>query len=171
METRELLKKVRQIEIKTRGMVNHLFSGEYKSVFKGRGMAFSEVREYQFGDDIRSLDWNVSARLDHPFVKVFEEERELTVMLVVDFSRSGNFGSVAQTKNEIAAEICAVLAFSAIKNNARKWPMHCWAPIPNGFCSGFFPTDWWNCSLPCACKSFCASRESRSDRSDCWPWS
>src|SRR5512137_44230 len=117
METRDLLKKVRQIEIKTRGLVNHVFSGEYHSVFKGRGMEFSEVREYQFGDDIRSIDWNVSARFNHPFVKVFEEERELTVMLVVDFSRSGNFGSVLQTKNEIAAEICAVLAFSAIKNN------------------------------------------------------
>ncbi|MEW6512118.1 MAG: DUF58 domain-containing protein [Bacteroidota bacterium] len=117
MDTRELLKKVRQIEIKTRGVVNQIFSGEYHSVFKGRGMEFSEVREYQFGDDIRSIDWNVSARLNHPFVKVFEEERELTVMLVVDFSRSGTFGSVRQTKNEIAAEICAVLAFSAIKNN------------------------------------------------------
>jgi uncharacterized protein (DUF58 family) len=117
MDTRELLKKVRQIEIKTRGMVNQIFSGEYHSVFKGRGMEFSEVREYQFGDDIRTIDWNVSARFNHPFVKVFEEERELTVMLVVDFSRSGDFGSVKQTKNEIAAEICAVLAFSAIKNN------------------------------------------------------
>lgn len=117
MDTRELLKKVRQIEIKTRGVVNQIFSGEYHSVFKGRGMEFSEVREYQFGDDIRSIDWNVSARFNHPFVKVFEEERELTVMLVVDFSRSGTFGSVRQTKNEIAAEICAVLAFSAIKNN------------------------------------------------------
>jgi uncharacterized protein (DUF58 family) len=117
VDTRELLKKVRLIEIKTRGVVNQIFSGEYHSVFKGRGMEFSEVREYQFGDDIRSIDWNVSARLNHPFVKVFEEERELTVMLVVDFSRSGNFGTVEQTKNEIAAEICAVLAFSAIKNN------------------------------------------------------
>jgi len=117
METRELLKKVRQIEIKTRGMVNQVFSGEYHSVFKGRGMEFSEVREYQFGDDIRSIDWNVSARFNHPFVKVFEEERELTVMLVVDFSRSGEFGTGRQLKNEIAAEICAVLAFSAIKNN------------------------------------------------------
>jgi uncharacterized protein (DUF58 family) len=117
MDTRELLKKVRQIEIKTRGLVNQIFSGEYHSVFKGRGMEFSEVREYQFGDDIRTIDWNVSARFNHPFVKVFEEERELTVMLLVDFSRSGNFGSVRQTKNEIAAEICAVLAFSAIKNN------------------------------------------------------
>lgn len=117
METRELLKKVRRIEIKTRGMVNQVFSGEYHSVFKGRGMEFSEVREYQFGDDIRSIDWNVSARFNHPFVKVFEEERELTVMLVVDFSRSGEFGTGKQLKNEIAAEICAVLAFSAIKNN------------------------------------------------------
>lgn len=117
MDTRELLKKVRQIEIKTRGMVNQVFSGEYHSVFKGRGMEFSEVREYQFGDDIRSIDWNVSARFNHPFVKVFEEERELTVMLLVDLSHSGNFGSAIQMKNEIAAEICAVLAFSAIKNN------------------------------------------------------
>ncbi len=117
METRELLKKVRQIEIKTRGVVNQIFSGEYHSVFKGRGMEFSEVREYQYGDDIRSIDWNVSARFNHPFIKIFEEERELTVMLLVDFSRSGNFGSAKQLKNEIAAEICAVLAFSAIKNN------------------------------------------------------
>jgi uncharacterized protein (DUF58 family) len=98
-------------------MVNQVFSGEYHSVFKGRGMEFSEVREYQFGDDIRSIDWNVSARFNHPFVKVFEEERELTVMLVVDLSRSGEFGSGSHMKNEIAAEICAVLAFSAIKNN------------------------------------------------------
>ena len=117
MDTRELLKKVRQIEIKTRGVVNQIFSGEYHSVFKGRGMEFSEVREYQYGDDIRSIDWNVSARFNHPFIKVFEEERELTVMLLVDFSRSGNFGSATHLKNEIAAEICAVLAFSAIKNN------------------------------------------------------
>jgi len=117
LETRELLKKVRQVEIKTRGMVNQVFSGEYHSVFKGRGMEFSEVREYQFGDDIRTIDWNVSARFNHPFVKVFEEERELTVMLLVDFSHSGNFGTGMQLKNEIAAEICAVLAFSAIKNN------------------------------------------------------
>jgi uncharacterized protein (DUF58 family) len=117
MDTRELLKKVRQIEIKTRGFVNQIFSGEYHSVFKGRGMEFSEVREYQYGDDIRSIDWNVSARFNHPFVKIFEEERELTVMLLVDQSSSGNFGTVKQLKNEIAAEICAVLAFSAIKNN------------------------------------------------------
>src|SRR5512140_1926844 len=117
MDTHELLKKVRLIEIKTRGIVNQVFSGEYHSVFKGRGMEFSEVREYQFGDDIRTIDWNVSARFNHPFVKVYEEERELTVMLVVDFSRSGSFGTARQLKNEIAAEICAVLAFSAIKNN------------------------------------------------------
>ena len=117
METRELLKKVRQVEIKTRGLVNQIFSGEYHSVFKGRGMEFSEVREYQFGDDIRQIDWNVSARFDRPFVKIFEEERELTVMLLVDLSASGEFGSAEQLKNEIAAEICAVLAFSAIKNN------------------------------------------------------
>jgi uncharacterized protein (DUF58 family) len=117
MDTREILKKVRQIEIKTRGVVNQIFSGEYHSVFKGRGMEFSEVREYQYGDDIRSIDWNVSARLNHPFVKVFEEERELTVMLLVDLSRSENFGTSRQLKSEIATEICAVLAFSAIKNN------------------------------------------------------
>lgn len=117
MDTRELLKKVRQIEIKTRGLVNQVFSGEYHSVFKGRGMEFSEVREYQYGDDIRLIDWNVSARFNHPFVKVFEEERELTVMLLVDFSASGTFGSGTQLKHEVAAEICAVLSFSAIKNN------------------------------------------------------
>jgi uncharacterized protein (DUF58 family) len=117
MDTREILKKVRQIEIKTRGVVNQVFSGEYHSVFKGRGMEFSEVREYQYGDDVRTIDWNVSARLNHPFVKIYEEERELTVMLVVDFSRSGQFGTVTALKNDIAAEICAVLAFSAIKNN------------------------------------------------------
>lgn len=117
MDTRELLKKVRQVEIKTRGVVNQIFSGEYHSVFKGRGMEFAEVREYQFGDDIRTIDWNVSARFNHPFVKIFEEERELTVMLLVDCSRSGQFGTGGQMKDEIAAEICAVLAFSAIKNN------------------------------------------------------
>src|ERR1051325_1440015 len=108
METAELLKKVRKIEIRTKGLVNQIFSGEYHSVFKGRGMAFSEVREYQFGDDIRTIDWNVSARFNHPFVKVFEEERELTVMLLVDVSRSGEFGTVTQLKKEVAAEICAV---------------------------------------------------------------
>jgi uncharacterized protein (DUF58 family) len=117
MTTSELLKKVRQIEIKTRGMVNHVFSGEYHSVFKGRGMEFSEVREYQYGDDIRKIDWNVTARNNKPFIKIFEEERELTVMLLVDLSRSGEFGTSAAMKNEIAAEICAVLAFSAIRNN------------------------------------------------------
>ena len=117
MTTSELLKKVRQIEIKTRGMVNHVFSGEYHSVFKGRGMEFSEVREYSYGDDIRQIDWNVTARHGKPFVKIFEEERELTVMLLVDVSKSGDFGTVSATKQEIATEICAVLAFSAIRNN------------------------------------------------------
>jgi uncharacterized protein (DUF58 family) len=117
METAELLKKVRAIEIRTRGFVNQIFSGEYHSVFKGRGMAFSEVREYQWGDDIRSIDWNVSARLNHPYVKIFEEERELTVILLVDVSGSGDFGTVRQLKRDTAAELCAVLAFSALKNN------------------------------------------------------
>ncbi len=117
METSELLKKVRKIEIRTKGLVNQIFSGEYHSVFKGRGMAFSEVREYQFGDDIRTIDWNVSARFNHPFVKVFEEERELTVMLLVDVSGSGEFGTVQQLKRDVAAELCAVLAFSALQNN------------------------------------------------------
>ena len=101
MTTTEILKNVRKIEIKTRGVVNQIFSGEYHSVFKGRGMNFSEVREYQYGDDIRSIDWNVSARYNHPYIKVYEEERELTVMLIVDFSRSGNFGTVEKFKNEI----------------------------------------------------------------------
>lgn len=117
LDTADLLKKVRKIEIRTKGLVHQIFSGEYHSVFKGRGMAFSEVREYQFGDDIRSIDWNVSARFNHPFVKIFEEERELTVMLLVDVSGSGEFGTVRQMKKEIAAEISAVLAFSAIQNN------------------------------------------------------
>lgn len=117
METAELLKKVRKIEIRTKGLVNQIFSGEYHSVFKGRGMAFSEVREYQFGDDIRTIDWNVSARFNHPFVKIFEEERELTVMLLVDVSGSGEFGTVHQMKRDVAAELCAVLAFSALQNN------------------------------------------------------
>jgi uncharacterized protein (DUF58 family) len=116
-ETTELLKKVRKIEIRTKGLVNQVFSGEYHSVFKGRGMAFSEVREYQHGDDIRLIDWNVSARFNHPYVKVFEEERELTVMLLVDVSGSGEFGTVEQMKKDIAVELCAVLAFSAIQNN------------------------------------------------------
>ena len=116
METKELLKKVRQLEIRTRGMVNQIFSGEYHSVFKGRGMAFSEVREYQLGDDVRTIDWNVTARFDHPFVKIFEEERELTVMLLVDLSGSQFFGSQGQLKRDIAVEISAILAFSAMKN-------------------------------------------------------
>jgi uncharacterized protein (DUF58 family) len=114
---REILRKVRRIEITTRGLVNEVFSGEYHSVFKGRGMNFAEVREYQYGDDIRSIDWNVSARQGHPYVKIFEEERELTVMLVVDVSASGDFGSMERLKGEVAVEICALLAFSAIKNN------------------------------------------------------
>lgn len=117
MIPKDILKKVKRIEIQTRGLVNDVFSGEYHSVFKGRGMEFSEVRQYQIGDDIRTIDWNVSARMGHPFVKVFEEERELTVMLLVDVSSSGNFGTVEQMKGEIATEICALLAFSAIKNN------------------------------------------------------
>lgn len=117
MLTKELLKQVRQIEIRTRGIVNDVFSGEYHSVFKGRGIEFSEVREYNFGDDIRSIDWNVSARFGHPFVKIFEEERELTVMLLVDLSGSLAFGSVEKTKQQIAAELSAILAFSALKNN------------------------------------------------------
>ncbi|MBC8204760.1 DUF58 domain-containing protein [bacterium] len=115
--SKEILKKVRLIEIKTRGLVNEMFSGEYHSAFKGRGIEFSEVREYQFGDDIRNIDWNVSARMGHPYVKVFEEERELIVMLLVDMSASGDFGSDRKTKNELAAELSAVLAFSALKNN------------------------------------------------------
>lgn len=117
METTELLKKVRKIEIKTRGLSNHIFSGEYHSAFKGRGMAFSEVREYQPGDDIRSIDWNVTARFNHPYVKVFEEERELTVMLLVDISGSGSFGTKKQFKKDLITELCAVLSFSAIQNN------------------------------------------------------
>jgi len=117
MIPREILKKVRRIEIATRGLVNDVFSGEYHSVFKGRGMNFAEVREYQYGDDIRSIDWNVTARTGMPFVKVFDEERELTVMLVVDVSASGEFGTRERMKGEIAVEICALLAFSAIKNN------------------------------------------------------
>lgn len=114
---REILKKVKQIEISTRSIVNEVFSGEYHSVFKGRGMEFAEVREYQMGDDVRTIDWNVSARMGHPYVKVFDEERELTVMFLVDVSSSGNFGTAFQLKREIAAELAAVLAFSAIKNN------------------------------------------------------
>ncbi|ASU35086.1 DUF58 domain-containing protein [Mucilaginibacter xinganensis] len=116
-DTKELLKKVRKIEIKTRGLSNHLFSGEYHSAFKGRGMAFSEVREYQVGDEIRTIDWNVTARFNHPYVKVFDEERELTVMLLMDVSGSENFGTLMQQKQDLATELCAVLAFSAIQNN------------------------------------------------------
>lgn len=117
METTELLKKVRQIEIKTRGLSNNIFAGQYHSAFKGRGMAFSEVREYQFGDDIRDIDWNVTARFHRPYVKVFEEERELTVMLMVDVSGSLEFGTVRQMKKDMVTEIAATLAFSAIQNN------------------------------------------------------
>ena len=117
MDTREILKKVRQIEIKTRGVVNEIMSGEYHAVFKGRGMNFAEVREYQIGDDVRAIDWNVSARMGHPYVKLFEEERELLVMLLCDVSSSSHFGSGAQLKMEMASELAAVLAFSAIRNN------------------------------------------------------
>jgi uncharacterized protein (DUF58 family) len=117
METSELLKRVRQIEIKTKGLSNNIFAGEYHSAFKGRGMAFAEVREYQYGDDIRDIEWNVTARFNKPFVKVFEEERELTVMLCVDVSGSLEFGSVVQTKRRMLTEIAATLAFSAIQNN------------------------------------------------------
>lgn len=117
METAELLKKVRHIEIKTRGLSNHIFSGEYHSAFKGRGMSFSEVREYQFGDDVRSIDWNVTARTQKPHVKIFEEERELTVILLIDVSRSSFFGTRTQSKNELIAELAAILSFSAIQNN------------------------------------------------------
>lgn len=117
MEATELLKKVRKIEIKTRGLSRNIFAGEYHSAFKGRGMAFSEVREYQYGDDIRNIDWNVTARFNHPFIKVYEEERELTVMLLVDVSGSRNFGTVTQLKKNIITEISAVLSFSAIQNN------------------------------------------------------
>ena len=117
METTELLKKVRKIEIRSRGLTRQIFAGEYHSAFRGRGMAFSEVREYQFGDDIRSIDWNVTARFGHPYVKIFEEERELTVMLLVDVSRSGDFGTVSSTKRELMTEIAAVLAYSVIANN------------------------------------------------------
>ncbi|MBL7941951.1 MAG: DUF58 domain-containing protein [Flavobacteriales bacterium] len=117
MDSTELLKKVRAIEIKTRGLSSHIFSGEYHSAFKGRGMAFSEVREYVPGDEIKNIDWNVTARMGHPYVKVFEEERELTVMVLVDVSGSGNFGTRKQTKRSLITELTATLAFSAIENN------------------------------------------------------
>lgn len=117
MDTAELLSQVRKIEIKTRGLSSNIFAGEYHSAFKGRGMAFSEVREYQYGDDVRDIDWNVTARFNKPYVKVFEEERELTVMLMVDVSGSLDFGTVRQTKREMVTEIAATLAFSAIQNN------------------------------------------------------
>lgn len=117
MEATELYKKVRKIEIKTRGLTNQIFSGQYHSAFKGRGMTFSEVREYQYGDDIRNIDWNVTARFHRPFVKIFEEEREMTVMLLIDVSGSNDFGSIGSTKRDITAELAAVLAFSAIQNN------------------------------------------------------
>ena len=117
METSEILKRVRQIEIKTRGLSSNIFAGEYHSAFKGRGMAFSEVREYQYGDDIRDIEWNVTARFNKPYVKVFEEERELTVMLLIDVSGSLNFGTERQLKKNMVTEIAATLAFSAIQNN------------------------------------------------------
>ncbi len=117
MEASELLKRVRKIEIKTRGLSRNIFAGEYHSAFKGRGMTFSEVREYQYGDDVRSIDWNVTARFNHPYIKVFEEERELTVMLLVDVSGSREFGTVTQQKKNLITELSAVLAFSAIQNN------------------------------------------------------
>ena len=117
MEASELIKKVRKIEIKTRGLSKHIFAGQYHSAFKGRGMAFSEVREYQYGDDIRNIDWNVTARFNHPYIKIFEEERELTVMLLVDVSGSRDFGTQVQLKKNLITEVSAVLAFSAIQNN------------------------------------------------------
>lgn len=117
METSDILKRVRQIEIKTKGLSNNIFAGEYHSAFKGRGMTFSEVREYQYGDDIRDIEWNVTARFNKPYIKVFEEERELTVMLLVDVSGSLNFGTMTQMKRDMVTEIAATLAFSAIQNN------------------------------------------------------
>lgn len=117
METQEIIKKVRKIEIKARGLSSNIFAGQYHSAFKGRGMAFSEVREYQFGDDVRDIDWNVTARFHRPYIKVFEEERELTVMLLIDVSGSLDFGTVKQMKRDMVTEIAATLAFSAIQNN------------------------------------------------------
>lgn len=135
METSELLKRVRQIEIKTRGLSSNIFAGQYHSAFKGRGMAFSEVREYQYGDDVRDIDWNVTARFDKPFIKVFEEERELTVMLLIDVSNSLDFGTVKQLKKSMVTEIAATLAFSAIQNNDKIGVI-------------FFPTVLRSLSLP-----------------------
>lgn len=117
METSDILKKVRKIEIKSRGLTRQIFSGEYHSAFKGRGMAFSEVREYQYGDDIRNIDWNVTARLNHPYIKIFDEERELTVMLLIDVSGSNEYGTRKQLKEDLMTEIAALIAFSAIHNN------------------------------------------------------
>ena len=117
METSDLIKKVRKIEIKTRGLSHNIFAGEYHSAFKGRGMSFCEVREYQYGDDVRDIDWNVTARFNKPYIKVFEEERELTVMLVIDLSESLDFGTVRQTKRDMVTEIAATIAFAAIQNN------------------------------------------------------
>ena len=117
METSEILKRVRKIEIKTRGLSQNIFAGQYHSAFKGRGMAFSEVREYQFGDDVRDIDWNVTARFHHPYIKVFEEERELTVMLLIDVSGSLDFGTRNQLKRDMVTEIASTIAFSAIQNN------------------------------------------------------
>jgi uncharacterized protein (DUF58 family) len=117
VEATDLIKKVRKIEIKTRGLSNHIFSGQYHSAFKGKGMTFSEVREYQYGDSIKNIDWNVTARFNHPFIKVFEEERELTVILIIDVSASKSFGTTVQQKRDLITEIAAVLSFSAINNN------------------------------------------------------
>ncbi len=133
MKTTELLKKIQRLEIKTKGLTKQVFSGEYHSAFKGRGMAFSEVRDYQLGDEVRTIDWNVTARFNSPFVKVFEEERELTVMLIVDVSGSEEYGTTAKTKKELALEISAVLAFSAIKNNDKVGAI---------FVSDLFLTRW-----------------------------
>jgi len=117
LDTKELLKRVRKIEIKTRGLSRNIFAGEYHSAFKGRGMSFSEVREYQYGDDVRNIDWNVTARFNHPYIKIYEEERELTVMLLIDVSSSRSFGTQKQLKKNLMTEISAVLSFSAIQNN------------------------------------------------------
>ena len=130
METSEIIKKVRKIEIKTRGLSSNIFAGQYHSAFKGRGMAFSEVREYQFGDDVRDIDWNVTARFHRPYVKVFEEERELTVMLLIDVSGSLDFGTQKQMKRDMVTEIAATIAFSAIQNNDKMIRLVlCFSPI------------------------------------------